>query len=283
MSFEKADKIPYFHIRLMRFLATRAILSLLLAAFWASIAYPQPAATDELESQLGLVDLPAYRAALSGKATADGARASGPPRFVSFRELWDQPETWRGRRVQVEGRVVRVFRQGAVGSFPPLVEAWLATPAGDLLCVEFPQDESPNHKDESFEPSRPVIFTGTFLKTIRYAAGDQPRLAPLIVGDRPPATSKNVSGLKRDAPPSPRAVGESPGAGRHEDGSLDPWSPSARGLALALALSAVGVLAWQHLRVRMPARRSGLDRAMGDPPLEFVKMEPVNGPVHPDA
>ena len=95
--------------------------------------------------------------------------------------------------MQVEGRVVRVFRQGAVGSFPPLVEAWLATPAGDLLCVEFPRDESPERKDGAFEPSRPVTFTGTFLKTIRYSAGDQSRLAPLIVGDRPPAPLENVS------------------------------------------------------------------------------------------
>ena len=60
--------------------------------------------SDDLETRLGLADLAAYRAALSGKATADDAHASGPMRPVTFHDLWDHPETWRGRRVQVRGR-----------------------------------------------------------------------------------------------------------------------------------------------------------------------------------
>ena len=207
---------------------------------------------------------------------------------MSFRDLWDHPETWSGRRVQVEGRVVRVFRQGAVGSFPPLVEAWLATPAGDLFCVEFPRDESPERKDEAFEPSRPVTFTGTFLKTIRYSAGDQARLAPLIVGDRPPAPLENVSAAEPEAASALRGHGCQSHDGPDADRSLDAWSPAARGLALVLGLTAAVVLAWRHLRGRMPARRSGprqvsSDEALADPPLEFVETEPVNGPAHPDA
>ena len=58
--------------------------------------------------------------------------------MVGFRELWDHPETYRGRRVQVEGRVVRRFRQGAFGTFPPLDEVWAVSPAGDPFCLVFP-------------------------------------------------------------------------------------------------------------------------------------------------
>ena len=42
-------------------------------------------------------------------------------------------------RVQVEGRVVRRFHQGPVGTFPALVEAWAVSGRGDPLCLVFPE------------------------------------------------------------------------------------------------------------------------------------------------
>ena len=101
--------------------------------------------TATTEQAFGLADLPAEHAALAGKATIDGPRAADPPRPVTFRDLWDHPDDWRGRRVTVRGTVARVFRQGAVGSFPPLVEGWLSTPEGDLFCVVFPRP-GPGHR-----------------------------------------------------------------------------------------------------------------------------------------
>ena len=98
------------------------------------------------DDRLGLADLPAEHAALAGKATIDGPEAHAPPQTVTFRDLWNHPETWRGRRVRVQGTIARVFRQGAVGSFPPLAEAWLSTPEGDLLCVVFPQEDRRGQK-----------------------------------------------------------------------------------------------------------------------------------------
>ncbi len=77
------------------------------------------------EDRLGLADLAGYRAALSGKATADDAGAADPPAQVRFRDLWERPDAFRGRHVIVEGRVVRIFRQEAVGSFPALAEVWI--------------------------------------------------------------------------------------------------------------------------------------------------------------
>ena len=156
---------------------------------WSSRAQ---SASDDLETRLGLADLAAYRAALSGKATVDDARTAEPVRPVTFHDLWDHPQTWRGRRVQVQGKVARIFRQDTVGDFPPLAEVWLTTTEGDLFCTVFPTAAVP-------EPGQDVRFTGTFLRTIRYAGSDQPRLAPWIVGDRPPAAWPRPS--RRASPP----------------------------------------------------------------------------------
>ena len=84
-------------------------------------------------------------------AIARRSRVSRPPlrprrptrrSAVKFRDLWNRPDVFRGRRVTVEGRVVRIFRQGPVGSFPPLAEVWITSPAGDPFCVVFPQTPS---------------------------------------------------------------------------------------------------------------------------------------------
>ncbi len=141
------------------------------------------------EDRLGLADLASYRAALAGKATGDSSRPSDPPARVEFRELWVRPETYRGRRVTVRGRVERTFRQGAVGSFPPLVEAWIFTTTGDPLCVVYPRAVTTDPDARATrDPAagQAVAFTGTFLKMVRYTAGDGDRLAPLIVGDHAP-------------------------------------------------------------------------------------------------
>ncbi len=154
----------------------------------------------ERDDRLGLADLAAYRAALSGKATIDDARPSDPPAPVGFRDLWERSEAYRGRRVTIRGRLERTFRQGAVGSFPPLVEAWVFSASGDPICVVFPRPETPaggasaigsapdsadDHRQDGRAggsampgPGRLVRFTGTFLKTVRYPAGDGERLAP---------------------------------------------------------------------------------------------------------
>jgi hypothetical protein len=99
--------------------------------------------SDELDAQheLTLVDLANYRAALSGRPTADTAKIADPPIEVGFRELWRQSHALCGRRVTIQGRLERVFRQGAVASFPPLAEVWITSAAGDPFCIVFPQTE----------------------------------------------------------------------------------------------------------------------------------------------
>jgi hypothetical protein len=193
------------------------------------------------DQTLTVADLAAYRAALSPpRGTPE------PPAVVGFRALWDHTAAYQGRRVRVEGRLVRRFRQGAFGTFPPLEEAWLTSPRGDPFCLVFPA-AAPAETQTSVS-SQPLSFTGTFLKLVEYQGGDSRRLAPLIVGPAPPVV------VARDRPPSAAPAKEPPTS------RLD-WT-----IGLAAALVVAAVLAYQHLR--RPSRR----------PLELksrVEPEPV--------
>ena len=250
--------------------------------------------------RLSLADLAGYRAALSGRPTAEEARLSDPPVPVRFRDLWEHPGTFRGRRVTVRGRVERIFRQGPVGSFPALVEAWIFSKAGDPFCVVFPLPGGaisiPGGREQGPGPAVPVVggrgpesttlhpavpdpgrwvrFTGTFLKPIRYAGADGPRLAHLIVGDRTPQSapveaeggpSATGENLGRDSGPGPAGAGFVGSAG-----SASGWI-----LGLALALLAAGMIARQHLRGigpsdHMAIRKRILEGTGPDPPLQFI-------------
>lgn len=235
--------------------------------------------------QLSLADLAGYRAGLLGKPTADLARPSDPPVEAKFKDLWNRTDDFRGRRVSIQGNVVRIFRQGRIGSFPPLAEVWITSPAGDPFCAVFPQPapDAPDDpatatsRDESHsdaarrttmpELGRKVRFTGTFLKMLRYAGGDGPRLAPLIVGDHLPAPVVPRPAVNHFAEET-GAVGA--GAGRHSGTALGPayW-------ALGLAVLAVGavILARWHLciPVRPASSRQKSSCSIPDPPLEFIE------------
>jgi hypothetical protein len=227
--------------------------------------------------QLSLADLAKYRAALAGKATADDARSSDTPARVSFKDLWNRPDALTGRRVMIEGRVQRIFRQGPVGSFPALAEIWIASPAGDPFCLVVPQESgtgsSPvNDHDLEGRATPPRIpklgqtvrFTGTFLKMLRYVAGDGDRLAPLLVGDQPPVPVRETAKAYRASSSS-------------ADNVVGRWigSPTSWLVGLTLALLAAGVLARQHLRIltrrRLAMRPCPRVYSTGlDPLLEFI-------------
>ena len=211
-----------------------AALGGIVAALALGPGLPRASADD---AALGIADLAAYRAALIDQP---GSTSEGSPVAVGFRELWSHPEVYQGRRVQVQGRVVRRFRQGAFGTFPPLAEVWAVSPAGDPFCLVYPE---PPARSAS-EPTGTVRFVGTFLKRLRYQGGDGPRLAPLIVGPKPPTALERASSK---APNSSRSI---------------PWLDWMVGLVAATFVALV--LAWQHLR--RPARRP-LDLDAAPPPV----------------
>ena len=118
------------------------------------------AADSETKGRLTLTDLAGYRAALLGKPTADHSWAGRAPIRVTFKDLWNRNESLRGRRVTVQGRVSRIFRQGPVGSFPPLAEVWIASPAGDPFCAVFPQPESHQSSDRELGTVLEAVLGG---------------------------------------------------------------------------------------------------------------------------
>jgi hypothetical protein len=217
-----------------------------------------PLLADDFANQLTLADLAAYREALAGKATADDARAADPPVPASFRDIWDKADTLKGRRVEVRGRIERIFRQGPVGRFPALVQAWAFSPSGDPFCLVYPanSNQGPGLGAEA-------RFTGTFLKVVEYPAGDGPRLAPMIVGDRVPLVVKKSPAIAR---PTDKSKGVQAGS----RASID-WI-----IGLLVAAAVVGVLAVRHLGFGRPSKRVR-STAEIDPPLEFVSSEGRTG------
>ncbi len=231
-------------------------------------------------AQLTLADLAAYRVALSGKATADAAKSTDLPVSVGFKDLWEQSERFRGRRVVVEGRVCRIFRQGPIGQFPALAELWISSPAGEPFCLVVPQSIGTSASEAASsggkrreadgtipEMGASIRFTGTFLKMVRYAAGDVARLAPLLVGNQlyvlagEPGQLAGRQSVRRNQPSALGPIGP-----------LLYW----RAFVTAAIPGAVlgGMLAWWQLRPRAPTARyrKGTSTAVSspfDPPLEF--------------
>ena len=145
----------------------------------ATILVVSRAVADE-PTGLALSDLTAYRESLDGSP-------AGPAIAVTFRRLWDFSNDFERKRVRIEGRVARRFRQGAFGTFPPLVESWVVTPAGDPFCLVYPVPAADEKKiviDPG--PGARVRFEGVYLKRLKYQASDTERLGLLIVGNQPP-------------------------------------------------------------------------------------------------
>ncbi|HZW31467.1 MAG TPA: hypothetical protein VFF52_12220 [Isosphaeraceae bacterium] len=261
----------------LRLIAAIMLIPLGLSALDGSAGADEPGTNPDQDrsrgDRLSLADLAAYRAALSGRPTADDARPADPPVPVQFRDLWTHPGTFQGRRVTVRGRVERMFRQGPIGSFPPLVEAWIFSTAGDPFCVVFPLPVVERGHDAGATPPPPAVpqpghwvrFTGTFLKMIRYTGADGARVVPLIVGDRTPHRAPvEAEGDRSATGGNPRgSSGPGPG-GAGVAGSAGGWL-----LALALALLAAGTIARQHLR-GAGRRARLLQESAPDPPLQFI-------------
>lgn len=151
-----------------------AVLGLGLVAF---PRVPSSRASAQDDAPLTIADLDSYRSAL--RPPEPGAPDPEP---VGFGDLWGRADDFLGRRVAVEGRAARRFRQPGVGEYPPLVELWLADRLGNPFCVVYPDPEG----GDPTPLGGTVRFSGTYQKRLEYQASDEPRLAPLIVGPGPP-------------------------------------------------------------------------------------------------
>jgi hypothetical protein len=252
----------------------RQFWAALLGLFIAGVGTLSRSFAEQADSPdpLGLADLPGYRAALVGEGSAEGASAANLSKRVSFQDLSTRPDRYRGRRVTVQGRIVRIFRQGSLGSFPPLAEIWIASTGSDLACLVSPQD-----RGAIPELGKSIRFTGTFLKLVRYAAKGGSHLAPLVVGDQPPVLVPKSAEGPRFGPLDRRSTASTRNARLRERWE---WSLSSWALGLSLAALAAGVIVCQHLRVlprRSAVRRAGWARSspvVRDALLEFIEPAP---------
>lgn len=136
------------------------------------------------DAPLTIADLDSYQQALRPEEPG-----SPLPEPVSFRDLWERPESYLGRRVAIEGRAARRFHQPKIGEYPPLVELWIASKAGDLTCAVYPEPEG----GDPTPLGGTVRFVGSYQKRLKYESGDEARLAPLLVGPAFPELIKAPS------------------------------------------------------------------------------------------
>jgi hypothetical protein len=141
-----------------------------------AIAAPE-APGQHADAPLTIADLDDYRKAL---------RADDPdapePLPVRFGDLWERPDEFLGRRVIIEGRAARRFRQPPIGEYPALVELWIASRTGNPTCLVYPDPPG----GDPTPLGGLVRFAGTYQRRIRYEGSDAPRVAPLLVGPDAP-------------------------------------------------------------------------------------------------
>lgn len=185
------------------------------------------------------------------------ALARARPREVSFRELFGQPRSFRGRLVRMRGTLHRVEQLTAPRNDYGVDRYWQCwmEPAGGpsspvvIQCLSLPEG-----LPTGMDVDEPVEVTGYFFKNYAYNAADAIRVAPVIM----------------TLEPSWRPMAASPVGGVGGRGGV--------AVAVAATLAALIAATWLGAAVaRRPrdaadaAEVSGLDEALAD--LEPVTIE----------
>ncbi len=130
--------------------------------------------------------------------------SAGPNRHITFAQLHTDPARYRGKVVQVVGRLKRV-RQEDVPDYlqarglTRLYEGWIfgKTYGSNPWCVLF--TELPPDIKIGEDVDYNVIFDGYFFKKYRYTAAKDDRYTPLLIG-------RTIRLEKKPAAPTQRAV-----------------------------------------------------------------------------
>lgn len=142
--------------------------------------------SDEV-SPLDLADVAAYLRAFETDPNTPAVR-------IDRSSLLEQPGVWKGRRVEVVGRLARRFTQGAWGDLPALAEVWIVDPRQGPLCLVHPLKpplEWPGLSAPAPQPGDWVTFRGVSIRPLRYGAtaDGRDRVAPLLAGPVPPVAT----------------------------------------------------------------------------------------------
>ena len=134
-------------------------------------------------------DGPAWFAIWGRLAAEEASGGPGPRgRKVSFSQLFEQPRSFRGRRVRFAGRVRRLQEVEAPSNDLGIEHTWQAwvEPAGgppSPIVVYFLS--VPSGMPTGLRVDEPVIVDGVFFKRWAYQASDAIRLAPLVMARTP--------------------------------------------------------------------------------------------------
>ena len=130
-----------------------------------------------------------------------GGLARARPRDVTFRELFGQPRSFRGRLVRMKGTLHRAERLAAPRNDYGVDQYWQCwmEPAGGppspvvIQCLSLPEG-----MPTGMEIDEPIEVTGYFFKNFAYNAADAIRVAPVIMTVEPswkPASAPPRGGL----------------------------------------------------------------------------------------
>ncbi len=130
------------------------------------------------------------------RAEADaGAKPSG--REVTFAQIYSQPQSYRGRRVRMEGTIRRLQEvpapSNAIG-IDRYWQAWLEPAGGPASPVVVYFLSLPAGTPTGMRVDMPAIVDGVFFKRWAYQASDAIRLAPLLMATGPRQPPRIVSG-----------------------------------------------------------------------------------------
>jgi hypothetical protein len=130
-----------------------------------------------------------------------GSAGRARPRDVSFRELFGQPRSFRGRLVRMKGTLRRAERLPA----PPndygvdhFWQCWMEPAGGPASPVVIQCLTLPEGMPAGLAIGEPVEVTGYFFKNFAYNAADAIRVAPVIMTAEPtwePVVAAPRSGL----------------------------------------------------------------------------------------
>lgn len=126
-----------------------------------------------------------------------GARQPPRARRVSFAQLFEQPDSFRGRRVRFEGTIRRLQEVASPANDAGIERTWQAwvEPAGgppSPIVVYFLA--LPEGMATGMRVDIPVIIEGVFFKRWAYPASDAIRLAPLVMAVSPRPAPRIESG-----------------------------------------------------------------------------------------
>lgn len=169
-------------------------------------------------------EMPAYWRLMAWSRTQPLSELSArAARDIAITQLWEQPEKYRGKLIELQLHVRRVLEYEAPENsygIAKVYELWGWTDESRSFPYVVVLPEKPAGLPIGTNVRTDVLFVGYFLKTMAFQAVDAARAAPLLVGR-----------AKVVAPPSAR---------RYEPMSI----PTLIAVSLGLSVVLVGTIVW---------------------------------------